>query len=133
MSCEHDCVQPPAFPATMFNRPALERVGYRIGDYARFREHSLARLNHQLALAAWTHRGADDPGIALLECGAIAAEMSSLNSEINRVLALPEVKEQYAKMGLVPGGGTPEQLDAFIRADIAKWAKVIKAASIKPD
>ena len=49
------------------------------------------------------------------------------------MLALPEVKEQYAKMGLVPGGGTPEQLDAFIRADIAKWAKVIKAASIKPD
>jgi len=59
--------------------------------------------------------------------------VARLNSEINRVLALPEVKEQYSKMGLIPGGGTPEELDAFIRADIAKWSKVIKAAGIKPD
>jgi tripartite-type tricarboxylate transporter receptor subunit TctC len=56
-----------------------------------------------------------------------------LNREINRILELPEVKEQYAKMGLIPGGGTPHELDAFIRADIAKWSKVIKAAGIRPD
>ena len=55
------------------------------------------------------------------------------NAEINKILALPDVKEQYAKMGLVPGGGTPAELDAFIRADIAKWAKVIRTANIKAD
>lgn len=82
MSCEHDCVQPPVFPATIFNRPALGRIGYRIGDYARFRAHGLAKLDQQLALSAWTHRGADDPGIALLECGAIAAEIVAFYQEL---------------------------------------------------
>lgn len=82
MSCEHDCVQPRVFPATIFNRPALDRIGYRIGDYSRFRAHSLARLDHQLALDRWTHRGADDPGIALLECGAIAAEILAFYQEL---------------------------------------------------
>jgi tripartite-type tricarboxylate transporter receptor subunit TctC len=69
----------------------------------------------------------------LAPAGTPQAVVARLNSEINRVLTLPEVKDQYAKMGLIPGGGTPEQLDAFIRADIAKWSKVIKSAGIKPD
>jgi tripartite-type tricarboxylate transporter receptor subunit TctC len=56
-----------------------------------------------------------------------------LNRELNRILALPEVKDPYAKMGFIPGGGTPSELDAFIRADIAKWSKVIKTAGIKSD
>jgi tripartite-type tricarboxylate transporter receptor subunit TctC len=69
----------------------------------------------------------------LAPAGTPRAVVDRLNTEVNRVLALPEVKEQYAKMGLIPGGGTPAELDAFIRADIAKWSKVIKAAGIKPD
>lgn len=82
MSCNHDCAQPPVFPAAIFNRPGLERIGYRVGDYARFREHGLARLDAALALAGWTHRGADDPGIALLECGAIAGELLAFYQEL---------------------------------------------------
>jgi tripartite-type tricarboxylate transporter receptor subunit TctC len=69
----------------------------------------------------------------LAPAGTPKAVVERLNREINRIFTLPEVKDQYAKMGLIPGGGTPEQLDAFIRADIAKWSKVIKAAGIKPD
>lgn len=82
MSCDHDCTQPPVFPAAIFNRPGLDRIGYRVGDYARFREHGLARLDAKLALAGWTHRGADDPGIALLECGAIAGELLAFYQEL---------------------------------------------------
>ena len=82
MSCNHDCTQPPVFPAAIFNRPGLDRIGYRIGDYTRFREHGLARLDAALALAGWTHRGADDPGIALLECGAIAGELLAFYQEL---------------------------------------------------
>jgi len=69
----------------------------------------------------------------LAPAGTPKAVVERLNREINRILTLPEVKEQYEKMGLIPGGGTPAELDAFIRADIAKWSKVIKAAGIKPD
>jgi len=82
VSCEHDCAVPPLFPAVIRNRPALERVGYRIGDYASFRAHALARLDQAWQLAAWTHRGADDPAIALLECGAIAGEILAFYQEL---------------------------------------------------
>src|SRR5262245_51203923 len=75
MSCEHDCTQPPLFPATIFNRPGLERLWYRIGDYGRFRAHMLAALDQQHRLSAWTHRSPDDPGIALLEGTAIVGEI----------------------------------------------------------
>lgn len=50
-----------------------------------------------------------------------------------KVLAQPEVKERLAAMGLEPVGSTPEQFDAFVRAEIAKWAKVVKANNIKAD
>jgi tripartite-type tricarboxylate transporter receptor subunit TctC len=69
----------------------------------------------------------------LAPAGTPKSVVDRLNREINRLFTLPEVREQYAKMGLIPGGGTPAELDAFIRADIAKWSKVIKAAGIKPD
>jgi predicted phage baseplate assembly protein len=75
MSCKHDCPKPPAFPKTIFNRPGLDRIDYRIGTYARVREHLLDRLNAQPALSAWTHRGTDDPGIALLESDAIVIDI----------------------------------------------------------
>ena len=65
--------------------------------------------------------------------GTSKAVVERLNQEINRILELPEVKDQFAKIGLIPGGGTPEQLDAFILAEIARWANVIRNAGIKPD
>jgi hypothetical protein len=82
MSCVHDCRAAPAFPAAIENRPALGRIGYRIGDYARCRAHLLALLDQTRDLGAWTHRGADDPGIALLECGAIVAELVAFYQEL---------------------------------------------------
>ena len=60
------------------------------------------------------------------------AVVERLNREINRVLALPEVKEQYTKMGLIPGGGTPEQLDAFIRADMANGRRSSRPPASSP-
>jgi hypothetical protein len=106
MSCEHDCAQPPVFPATIFNRPALNRIGYRIGDYARFRAHSLARLDQQLALELWTHRGPDDPGISLLECGAIAAEILAFYQELyanEAYLRTADWRESVARLVALTG------------------------------
>lgn len=75
MSCKHDCPRPPAFPARIFNRPGLPRIDYRIGHYALVRAHLFDRLNAQPELAAWTHRGVDDPGIALLESDAVVVDI----------------------------------------------------------
>lgn len=75
MSCKHDCPAPPLFPKTIFNRPALPQIDYRIGNYADVRAFLLDQLNKQPTLANWTHRKADDPGIALLEADAVVADI----------------------------------------------------------
>ena len=62
-----------------------------------------------------------------------AAVVMRLNSEIERILALPETKSRMAADGADAAGGSPERFAAFIRADIDKWAKVIKAANVQMD
>ena len=59
--------------------------------------------------------------------------VSRLNEELNKVLKRPEIEEQYKTMGLVTGGGTPEQLGEFIRHDISQWAEVVRKGGIKID
>jgi len=59
------------------------------------------------------------------------AIVEKLNSESNRILNLPEVHEQLTKQGAEPVGGTPEEFSAFVKAEITKWDKVIKAAGIR--
>lgn len=48
-----------------------------------------------------------------------------LNAEFNAVLQIPEVKERIAKLGGDVVGGTPEELDAFFKAEVAKWSKLL--------
>jgi hypothetical protein len=106
MSCRHDCPPPPAFPAPIFNRPALARIGYRIGDYARFRAHLLAQLDRAHELAAWTHRGADDPGIALLECTAVAGEIVAFYQQLyanEAFLRCAQWRESVARLVALTG------------------------------
>lgn len=81
MSCDHDCERPVGFPAAIFNRPALPRIAYRIGAYPEMRAHMLSQIDQAPALAAWTHRGPDDPGIALVESAAIVGDILSLYQE----------------------------------------------------
>jgi tripartite-type tricarboxylate transporter receptor subunit TctC len=54
-----------------------------------------------------------------------------LHDSIVRALAAPELRERLQGQGADPVGNTPEQYTAFITNEIAKWAKVIKAAGIK--
>ena len=57
--------------------------------------------------------------------------IAKLNKEINVVLADPKMKEQLAKYGGAPVGGTPEEFAKLISDEVAKWGKVIKTANIK--
>lgn len=56
-----------------------------------------------------------------------------LNKEINDILRSPDVVEKIASQGGEIQGGTTEQFSAFLRTDVAKWAKVIKDGNIQPD
>ena len=52
------------------------------------------------------------------------------NEVVNAILASIEVREQFAKQGLVPVGGSPQQLAELIGQDLPRWAKVVKDAGI---
>ncbi len=56
-----------------------------------------------------------------------------LNSEINRIVQLPDVREKLAALGADPMNGTPDQTAAFLRSEIAKWAKVVKASGTRAE
>ena len=54
-----------------------------------------------------------------------------LNTEITKVLALPDVKDFLFNQGLDPAPGTPEQFGAYIKSEMTKWAKVVKDSGAK--
>jgi tripartite-type tricarboxylate transporter receptor subunit TctC len=59
--------------------------------------------------------------------------VTRLNSEVGKIQAGTEVRERFIKEGIEPIGGTPEHLGAFIRDEIDRYAKVVKAANLKAD
>lgn len=63
--------------------------------------------------------------------GMPADAVAKVHEAAVKALATPAVKERFASLGVQPVGNTPEQWGAEIRTDMARWAKVIKAANIK--
>ena len=60
--------------------------------------------------------------------GTPAEIVNRLNSEINKVIERPEVREAWAKQGAVPMHMTPAEFDVYLRKDIEKWADVVKVS-----
>jgi len=58
------------------------------------------------------------------------AIVARINAEVSRILAQPETKERFADQGLEAAGGTPAQLDRWIRAEIERWGRVIREQRI---
>ena len=66
--------------------------------------------------------------------GAPREIISRLYADITKVLAQPEVVQTLASFGLEPAiSGSPEEFSAYLRTEIAKWAKVVKASGAKAD
>jgi tripartite-type tricarboxylate transporter receptor subunit TctC len=59
------------------------------------------------------------------------AILDRLHADAVRAVKSPDVQERLKGLGADPVGNTPEEYTAFMRNEIAKWAKVIKAAGIK--
>jgi tripartite-type tricarboxylate transporter receptor subunit TctC len=57
--------------------------------------------------------------------------VAKLNSEMNAALKSKDLVDLLATDGLVPAGGTPEQLLTLIKADIERWRVVVKKGNIK--
>ncbi len=59
--------------------------------------------------------------------------VSRLNQELRQVLADADTRKRFAQIGMDPLPGTAAEFAAFIRSEIAKWAKVVRAAGIEPE
>jgi tripartite-type tricarboxylate transporter receptor subunit TctC len=65
--------------------------------------------------------------------GTPASITAKLHADVVKALNAREMKERLASMGIEPLGTTPAQFAAFLREELAKWGKVIKAAGIKAE
>ena len=59
--------------------------------------------------------------------------IAKLNAELVRNLKLPDVLERIAPLGFEPVGNTPQEFGEFLRAELAKWAKVAKELGAKAE
>lgn len=69
----------------------------------------------------------------LAPAGTPGAAVTTFHRELSNILKLPDVKARLAMQGADPVGSSPETFDAFIKSEIAKWAKVVKENGLKVD
>lgn len=68
----------------------------------------------------------------LAPAGTPKAVVTRIHDEVVKILATPEMKERFlTTIGGDPVGGTPDQLAADIKSDIARWAKIVKQSGLK--
>jgi tripartite-type tricarboxylate transporter receptor subunit TctC len=70
---------------------------------------------------------------AVVPSGTPREIVNKLSADMNKVIHSEETRTRMAAIGLTPVGDTPEQFDAFIKAEIPKWAKVVKASGATVD
>ena len=59
--------------------------------------------------------------------------VQKLNAEVAKILAMPDVRERFMAQGVEPQGSTPEQFAEHIKAQMAKWARVVQDAGVKAE
>ena len=65
--------------------------------------------------------------------GVPAPVLDRLSADIRSVVNSPEFADKVRNLGIFPLGNTPQELDAWMRKEIARWARIAKAANIKAD
>jgi tripartite-type tricarboxylate transporter receptor subunit TctC len=56
-----------------------------------------------------------------------------MNSQFNKALQDPEVRDKLMAQGAQIAGGTPEAFDAFLRTEVSKWKRVADSAKVRLD
>jgi tripartite-type tricarboxylate transporter receptor subunit TctC len=59
--------------------------------------------------------------------------VARINAETKKIVATKDFQKRYDTLGMIPDQDrTPDEINAYIKSEIAKWAKVIKDAGVKP-
>lgn len=90
-------------------------------DVATFEELKMPQMNLSTWHGMWAPKGTP------------AEVVKKLNAEIVRIVALPEVREKIRGLGGIPVGNTPAEFDAYQRAELAKWSRIVKESGAKVD
>lgn len=69
----------------------------------------------------------------LVPAGTPKRIVGQLNAAIVKIVRRPEVNQRMVKLGYNPVGSTPDEFGAFIKSEMAKWSKVVKAAGARLD
>jgi len=59
--------------------------------------------------------------------------IARLSAEIGRILRLPDVREKLVTLGTDPAGSTPEEFSAYLRAEMAKWNRIVKDSGARAE
>jgi tripartite-type tricarboxylate transporter receptor subunit TctC len=59
--------------------------------------------------------------------------VAKLNTELNRIMATPDMQKRLTDLGAAPEPMSPVELAAFVKAESEKWAKVVKVSGAKID
>jgi tripartite-type tricarboxylate transporter receptor subunit TctC len=70
---------------------------------------------------------------AVVPSGTPRELVRKINADVVAALKTPEIRKRMSEIGLEPVGNTAEEFDAFIRAEIPKWTKVVQEANVSAD
>ena len=70
---------------------------------------------------------------AVVAAGTPRDVINKISADMHKVVQSEETRKRMAEIGLTPVGNTPAEFDAFIKAEIPKWAKVVKASGATAD
>jgi tripartite-type tricarboxylate transporter receptor subunit TctC len=59
--------------------------------------------------------------------------LSTLHAALGRAMATPALRQQLVSLGIEPAFGTPEEFSALIRAELPKWADIVKRSGATAD
>jgi tripartite-type tricarboxylate transporter receptor subunit TctC len=122
----------------MFDTPASMMPHVRAGKIRALGVTSEKRVGGAMDVPTFIESGV--PGfvsgtwsMVLAPAGTPPDIVNKLSGEIAKITRSPAFREKYESQGIIPVGNTPEEATAFLRAEVAKWGKVIRDANVKVD
>jgi len=134
---------PPAIASTIggFTQMAFTSIGAAVPNIDAGKLQALAVTSHKRSAAlpnvpTLAEAGLPEPEASFMQgvvvpVGTSKEIVKHLQSEIARIVALPDVVEKLTALGVEPVAGTPEEFGAYIRSELARWGDIIRRSNLK--